>query len=49
MEDLNERIGFTNVDPNDPTSAGGKLTHNEMNEYKMYDHIAVEVGIDRVS
>ncbi|KAF9647415.1 salicylate hydroxylase [Thelephora ganbajun] len=37
MEDLNERIGFTNVDPNDPTAAGDKLTHNEMNEYKMHD------------
>ncbi|KAF9652566.1 salicylate hydroxylase [Thelephora ganbajun] len=49
MEDLNERIGFTNVDPNDPTSVGGKLTHNEMNEYKMHDHIAAEVGVDRVS
>ncbi|KAF9648442.1 FAD/NAD(P)-binding domain-containing protein [Thelephora ganbajun] len=49
MENLNERIGFTSLKAHDASlaAAEGKLTINEMNEYKMHDHIAAEVGIER--
>jgi len=43
-ENLNERIGFTSLTPHDASlaAAEGKLTINEMNGYKMHDHIASE-------
>ncbi|BEJ17786.1 hypothetical protein CspHIS471_0700540 [Cutaneotrichosporon sp. HIS471] len=43
-ENLNERIGFTSLSAPDAALAAkeGKLTVNEMNEYKMHDHIAKE-------
>ncbi|KAF9647651.1 salicylate hydroxylase [Thelephora ganbajun] len=51
MENLNERIGFTSLKPHGASlaAAEGKLTINEMNEYRMHDHIAAEVGIERAS
>ncbi|KAJ3922680.1 salicylate hydroxylase [Lentinula edodes] len=44
-ENLNERIGFTSLTPHDASlaAAEGKLTINEMNSYKMHNHIATEV------
>ncbi|KAF9268247.1 salicylate hydroxylase [Marasmius fiardii PR-910] len=45
-ENLNERIGFTSLTPHDASlaAAAGKLTINEMNSYKMHDHVAAEVS-----
>ncbi|KAJ4492807.1 salicylate hydroxylase [Lentinula edodes] len=44
-ENLNERIGFTSLTPHDASlaAAEGKLTINEMNSYKMHNHVATEV------
>ncbi|KAJ3992256.1 salicylate hydroxylase [Lentinula boryana] len=44
-ENLNERIGFTSLTPHDASlaAAEGKLTINEMNSYKMHNHVASEV------
>ncbi|KAK7471025.1 hypothetical protein VKT23_002440 [Stygiomarasmius scandens] len=46
-ENLNERIGFTSLTPHDASlaAAEGKLTINEMNSYKMHDHVASEVAL----
>ncbi|KAJ6567292.1 salicylate hydroxylase [Mycena vulgaris] len=46
-ENLNERIGFTSMTAPDAelAAAEGKLTINEMNGYKMHDHIAQEVAV----
>ncbi|ESK93765.1 salicylate hydroxylase [Moniliophthora roreri MCA 2997] len=46
-ENLNERMGFTSLTPHDATlaAAEGKLTINEMNSYKMHDHVASEVAM----
>lgn len=43
-ENLNERIGFTSLTAPEAALAAneGKLTVNEMNEYRMHDHIAKE-------
>ncbi|KAF7354941.1 Salicylate hydroxylase [Mycena sanguinolenta] len=45
-ENLNERIGFTSMTAPDAelAAAEGKLTINEMNGYKMHDHIEAEVA-----
>ncbi|KAJ7229020.1 salicylate hydroxylase, partial [Mycena pura] len=45
-ENLNERIGFTSLTAPEAELAAeeGKLTINEMNSYKMHDHIAEEVA-----
>ncbi|KAJ7265854.1 salicylate hydroxylase [Mycena haematopus] len=45
-ENLNERIGFTSLPAPDAelAAAEGKLTINEMNSYKMHDHIEEEVA-----
>ncbi|KAF9076582.1 salicylate hydroxylase [Rhodocollybia butyracea] len=45
-ENLNERIGFTSLTPHDTSLAAseGKLTINEMNSYKMHEHVATEVA-----
>lgn len=50
-ENLNERIGFSTLTPHDASlaAADGKLTVNEMNMYKMHDHVATEVGVGRAS
>ncbi|KAF8911886.1 salicylate hydroxylase [Mucidula mucida] len=43
---INERIGFTSLSAPDAALAAkeDKLTINEMNSYKMHDHIAAEVA-----
>lgn len=48
---MNERLGFKPLVPRDAAlaAAEGKLTINEMNLYKMHDHIAAEVGVMRTS
>ncbi|KAF9450857.1 FAD/NAD(P)-binding domain-containing protein [Macrolepiota fuliginosa MF-IS2] len=45
-ENLNERIGFTSLTAPDAElkAKEGKLTVNEMNSYKMHDHVAEEVA-----
>ncbi|KAK1227945.1 hypothetical protein PQX77_009047 [Marasmius sp. AFHP31] len=45
-ENLNERIGFTSLTPHDASlaAAAGKLTINEMNSYRMDEHVANEVA-----
>ncbi|KAF9788257.1 salicylate hydroxylase [Thelephora terrestris] len=50
-ENISERIGFARLSPHEMAlaAATGKVTANEINLYKMHDHIAAEVAASFLS